>query len=197
MRETIEQKIPDVADHLFNGFERLDESINGLSSNCNEIVTQILQSYQVDNLAIFNNDVNNELKSILEIFQSFYDRISIKEIVGNYFTQSFVDIQSQLSEKVDKLINLIDNNEKANQCYMDVSNNSISKMFVVFQEDIINVADIISKSIKDESINFQNRVAMTISTMKIDLESCLNNASTIVSCLNDYVSIYFNNYLTY
>lgn len=196
MHETIKHKIPEVADNLFDGFGRFDESINGLRSNCNEIVTEILQTYQVDNLVAFNYDVDIELKSILEMYEPFYDRIGIKDIVGNYFKQNFVDIKTQLNSKVDELISYIDNNEKASQCYVSVSNDSISKMFVASQKDIIIIADLISKSIKDESIKFQNSVAVTISTMKSDLKSCLNNESTTVSCLNDYVSIYFDNYLT-
>lgn len=192
----MKHKIPEVAHNLFDGFGRFDESINGLRSNCNEIVTQILETYQVDNLVIFNYDVDIELKSILDMFQPFYDRIGIQDIVGNYFKENFVDMKSQLSSKVDELLSYIDNNEKAYPCYVSVSNDSISKMFVASQKDIIIIADVISKSIKDESINFQNSVAVTISTMRSDLNSCLVNESTTVSCLNDYVSICFDNYLT-
>lgn len=193
MHETINQKVPDVADALFNGFKRIDESINGLRSNCNEMVTHILNSYQVNSLVVFNQDVDIELQSVLENFHSFYDRVAINEIVGNYFTQSFVNIEAQLSAKLNELINSIDNNEKANQCFLNVNNDSITKLLIAFREEIIQAADIISKSIKDESINFQNSVAVTVFTMKSDLESCLNNASTSVSCLNNYVSI-INNY---
>lgn len=196
MRETINQKVPDVADTLFNGFVRIDESINGLRSNCNKMVTQILKYYKVNDLVVFNQDVDIELQSVLENFQSFYDRVAINEIVGNYFIQSFVNIEAQLSEKLDELINSIDNNEKANQCYVNVNNDSITKMLIAFRDDIIQVAGSISKSFNDESINFQNSVAVTVSTMKSDFESCLSNASTSVSCLNNYVSI-INNYETY
>ncbi|CAO1437796.1 unnamed protein product [Diamesa hyperborea] len=186
--ETINQQIPHVAESLFDGFVRLDESINGLRSNCNEIVTQILKSYQVDNLVVFNQDVEIELQSVLELFESFYDRKATNEIVGKYFTESLMSIKIPLSKRIDQLINSIDSNEKAYQCFVNANNDSIPKMFVVCQEDIIQVADIISKTIKDETINLQKSITLTTATMKIELESCLNNVSTSVSCLNNYVS---------
>ena len=196
VRETINQKIPDVADTLFNGFVLIEESINDLRSNCNEIVTQILQSYQVDNLEAFDKDVDIELQAVLDSFESFYDRNAINQIVGSYFTRSFMDIESQLRQKFNQLIKSIDKNEKAYQCYVNADNDSMTKMFVVLREEIIQVADKISTTIKVESIKLQNSVAVTISTMKSDLESCLNNTTTAVSCLNNYVSIHIDNYFT-
>ena len=97
VRETISQKIPDVSDTLFNGFVLIEESINGLRSNCNEIVTQILQSYQVDNLEAFDKDVDIELQAVLDSFESFYDRNAINQIVESYFTRSFVESLSHNS----------------------------------------------------------------------------------------------------
>lgn len=189
MRQSINLKIPQVTDELFNAFMRFDESINGLVSNCNEIVTDILQSYQMDNLVVFNQDVESGATSVLEFFQSFSNHSSIKEIVEKHFLNSFDDIQSELRKKLLQLIKYIDNNDTAYQCYIDVKNNSVSKMFVVFQKDFLNTVDVITHLIKNDSLIFQNSVTVTVSTMKSDLEACLNKGSATVSCLNDYVSI--------
>ncbi|CAO1423237.1 unnamed protein product [Diamesa serratosioi] len=188
IRESMNQQIPKVADELFNGFGRFDESLNGLKSNCNEIVTEIFKSNEVDSLHFFNYDLDVEVTSVLDVFQPFYDHKATKELVGKYFTQSFQDIDSELRKKLDELNKYIDENDKTNQCYLDVENKSISKMFVVFKQEMINIADVISKSIQDQSINFQNSVTVTISTMKSDLEACLSKGPATVSCFDDYVN---------